>query len=226
MAGKTIRVLIADDIEAHRRRFSRLIGSQPDMELVGQAQSGYEVVLLAAIKKPDVILMDIEMENKVAGITAAQEILRQFKDAKIIMLTVHEDETTIFEAFSFAITDYIVKTSSSEEILAGIRNAYQGTSPIRSNIAEKMRREFVRVKRSEASLLLTLSALSKLTASELAILKLFCQGYSKRQIAQMRTVEYDTIKKQTTNILKKFEAERMSDITHVLNQIDLWKYLT
>ena len=84
----------------------------------------------------------------------------------------------------------------------------------------------MRVKRSEASLLLTLSALSKLTASELAILKLFCQGYSKRQIAQMRTVEYDTIKKQTTNILKKFEAERMSDITHVLNQIDLWKYLT
>lgn len=88
MAGKTIRVLIADDIEAHRRRFSRLIGSQPDMELVGQAQSGYEAVLLAAIKKPDVILMDIEMENKVAGITAAQEILRQFKDTKIIMLTV------------------------------------------------------------------------------------------------------------------------------------------
>lgn len=225
MAEKTIRVLVADDIEAHRRRFARLICSQPDMELAGQAQSGYEAVLLAAVEKPDVILMDIEMENKFAGINAAKEILHRFQDTKIIMLTVHEDETSIFEAFSFAIADYIVKTSSSEEILAGIRGAYQGNSPIRSNIAQKLRREFARAKRSEASLLLTLSSLSKLTVSELDVLKLFCQGYSKRQIAQIRTVELDTIKKQTTNILKKFEAQRISDITCILNEIDLWKYL-
>lgn len=225
MENTKIKVLIADDMEAHRRRLNRIISAQPDMEVAGLAESGYEAVLLSATRRPDIILMDIEMESKTAGIQSAQQINQNLPDIKIIMLTAHQDESLIFQSYQSGIMDYIIKTASNEEIIAGIRHAYDGTSPIRGEIAQIIRNEFKRLRNNESSVLYVINNIAQLTASELEVLKLFCQHKTKKEIAQERMVEFDTVKKQTTSILKKFHKETMSEVVSLIKELNLLDYL-
>lgn len=225
MEHEIIKILIADDMEAHRRRLNRIISAQPDMEVVGIAKSGYEAVLLSATKRPDIILMDIEMESKTAGIQSAEQINQNLPDIKIIMLTVHQDESMIFQSYQSGIVDYMIKTISNEGLISGIRHAYEGNSPIRAEIAQIIRNEFKRLRTHESSLLFVVNNISQLTVSELEVLKLFCQHKTKKQIAAERVVEYDTIKKQTTSILKKFDKENISDVVALIAELNLLDYL-
>lgn len=225
MENIKIKILIADDMEAHRRRLNRIISAQPDMEVVGLAQSGYEAVLLSATRRPDIILMDIEMESKTAGIQSARQINQNLPDIRIVMLTAHQDESLIFQSYQSGIVDYIIKTASNEEIISGIRHAYEGTSPIRGEIAQIIRNEFMRLRNNESSILYVINNISQLTTSELAVLKLFCQHKTKREIAQERVVEYDTVKKQTSSILKKFNKESISDVVDLIKELNLLDYL-
>lgn len=225
MEKQKIKLLIADDMEAHRRRLNRIISAQPDMEVVGMAQSGYEAVLLSATRRPDIVLMDIEMESKVAGIQSAQQINQNLPDIKIIILTVHQDESMIFQSYQSGIVDYMIKTASNEEILSGIRHANEGTSPIRGEIAQIIRNEFMRLRNNESSILCVINNISQLTTSELGILKLFCQHKTKKEIAQERVVEYDTVKKQTSSILRKFNKETISDVVDLIMELNLLNYL-
>lgn len=217
-SSEKIRILAADDMEAHQRRLKRILSDVEDMELVGTANTGGEAVKLAEELTPDVILMDIEMENATAGITAASEIHKFLPDSKIIMLTVHDSDEIVFQAFQTELSDYLIKTLPAEEIIKGIRDAYHETSIIRAEIAAKIKREFRRIKSNEESLLFLFSILSKLTISELAVLKLICEGKTKHQIADERVVEYDTIKKQITSILRKFSLPSTADVAELVNK--------
>lgn len=222
---KKIKVLIVDDMEAIRRRLERIISKQPDMELVPSASTGHDAVEHATIYKPDVILMDIEMENKYAGIMAAKEISENLMNTKIIILTVHMDDNIIFSAFQTGIIDYLVKDAPIDEIIDAIKSAFNNLSPIRPLIAEKIRNEFRRVKNSEESLYQNISLVSKLTASEVEVLKLFCENKSKKEIAKIRCVEEDTIKKQVNHILKKFNKRSMKEVVKTINHLKIFDVL-
>jgi DNA-binding NarL/FixJ family response regulator len=222
---KTVKILIVDDMEAHRRRVERILQKEPDMELVESAKSGYEAVLYAAMHKPDIILMDIEMENKYAGITAAKQINENLPDIKIIVTTVHDDDNIVFAAFQTGIVDYVIKTTSAAEIVDAIRSAYNDLSPIRPIIAQKIRNEFKRIKNNEESLIFVLKMISELTPSELEVLKLLCNDKSRRQIADERCVEFDTVKKQISSILKKFNMENTKQIVSAVNSLKIFDTL-
>ncbi len=217
-----IKIVIADDMEAHRRRLERIIHSHADMELAGSLSTGSETVLCALQSRPDIILMDIEMETQFAGIEAAKEIHQRLPETKIIVLTVHEDDNIIFAAFQTGIVDYMIKSSTPEEIADGIRSAYQDDSPIRPIIAKKLRNELVRVKNTETKLMSVLNIISLLTPSELEILKLLCQSHSRQKIAELRSVELETIKKQINGILKKFNMQRSKDVVRLINELKIF----
>ena len=121
--AEIIRILIADDFQLLREDMSELINRQPDMEVVGMAASGKDIVALAKQIPYDLILMDIEMEQKNAGIQAT-EIIRQDKpDAQIIFLSVHETKDIVVTAMGAGAIDYLVKGCPEEEILHHIRCA-------------------------------------------------------------------------------------------------------
>ena len=101
-----IRVLIAEDLEPIRKKYVYYLSQCADIELVGSVESGKEAVETALSAVPDVILMDIEMETKDAGIRASREILAHYPDIKIIILTVYEDDELIFSAFQLGVCDY------------------------------------------------------------------------------------------------------------------------
>lgn len=225
MPEKKIRILIADDMEAHRRRLERVIAQSDQMECVAKASSGYETIMHAAIEQPDIILMDIEMESSYAGIDAARQINEKLPHIKIIVLTVHKDENFIFSAFQTGIIDYLLKTSTNEEVIEAILSAYHNRSPIRPMIAEKIREEFARVKRTESSLLYIIQIISELTPSELQVLRLLCEGKSRKQIAEERSVEYETIKKQINSLLKKFHQSSIAEVIRSVNELRIFEVL-
>lgn len=220
-----IKVMIVDDMEAHRRRLERIIQKEPDIKLVSAAKNGYEAVMHAIMHNPDIILMDIEMEEARAGINASRQIHKELPNVKIIILTVHDHSQIVVAAFQTGIVDYILKTAEPNEIVEAIRSAYNNLSPIRPIIAEKIRTEFREVKSREQSLLYVLKLVSELTASELEILKMLCSGLTRKQIANQRFVEASTVKKQINNILKKCEQERTKDLIQIMKHLKIFDML-
>jgi DNA-binding NarL/FixJ family response regulator len=213
-----IKLLIADDFEAHRRRLENILKEQADMVIVSSVQGGEEAVRLADATSPNIILMDIEMEDKYAGIRASKEINAAHPDIKIIMFTVYIDDKIVFSAFQTGIVDYVVKSSGKDEIIEGIRSAYINHSPIRPIIAEKIRNEFKRTRAMEKNLLYMLHLTSTLTPSELVTLRLICTGMTRRQIAEKRFVTSETIKKQIGNILSKTGASNSRQLVLKLRE--------
>lgn len=217
-----IKILVADDLEIHRRRLERLIKDQKDLQLVGAAQSGYEAVMMAAIEKPNIILMDIQMETAMAGVDAAKQINDKLPDIKIIILTIHKDDSIVFAAFQTGIVDYILKTASDEEILDAIYSAYNNLSPIRPIVAQKIRNEFQRMKESEQSILFVIKIISDLTPSELKVLQLLSENKTRKEIAEIRCVEQDTIKKQINSILKKFNKKSYKEVLKIIDNLKIF----
>ena len=210
--NEKIKVLIAEDVAPIRKRYLKILNSHPSIEVVGDVESGTDACILAKKLKPDVVLMDIEMECKDAGIRATGEILAENPQIKIIILTVYEEDELIFSAFRLGACDYILKNSSEEDIISGVIGAYHNSSPIRPEIADKIRNEFQRVKTYESSFLFMLNLLSTLTPRELDTLYLLSNGYSKKDVCEMRCVEMSTVKSQVHNILKKFNKKKIADI--------------
>ena len=164
MDGK-IRILIADDFELLREDLASVI-RQPDMEVVGCAASGKEIVELSAQVEYDLILMDIEMESMNAGIVATERIREQKPHANVIFLTAHETREMIVTAMGAGAADYLVKGCPDEELLTHIRCAYEGHPIMQSMIHETIMQEYVRLQRSERSLLFFINNISKLTGTD------------------------------------------------------------
>lgn len=220
-----IRILVVDDIQPICKRYEKYINSEENMQVVGIANTGADAVKLARELKPDIILMDIEMETRRAGLDAMEQILSELEQTKIIILTVYEEDELVFEAFQLGVTDYLIKNASKDEIIACIQDAYDGCSPIRPVIAEKIRREFQRIKKSEQSFLYCLHIVTQMTQTELDILELLNQGYSRADICRIRCVELSTVKTQIKSILKKFGKSTTAEVIQELNALQVLEYL-
>ena len=221
-----IQVLIAEDMPALLRKYKRELEKESDIKIVGAVQSGYEAVMQAALLRPDVVLMDIEMETRTAGLDAARQILAQLPGTKIVILTVYEDDESIFKAFQFGVSDNVLKNSRHEELITCIEDAFHNRSPIRPVIAEKIRREFQRAKTSEQSLLYNLQLISQLTPTELDILNLLNQGYSRQEICDLRCIAPSTVKTHIHNVLRKFGKASATDVIDHLNALHIFEYLS
>lgn len=220
MADKK-KILIADDFQLLREDLTELINNQRDMEVVGTASSGKEIVNLARNTEYDLILMDIEMETMNAGILATQEIREADPEAGIIFLTAHETREMIVTAMGAGALDYIVKGCEDKEILYHIRCALKG-NPIMSNkIHETVMQEYARLQQSEKSLLFFINNISKLTATEREMIKLLLQGYKVHEIAEARSVEVSTIKTQIKGLLRKFGCSRTKEIVQIIRELNI-----
>ena len=225
MSERKIKVLIIDDMDSIIKRFKRILSCTGDIEVTGTASSGCDAIVMAISHKPDIILMDIEMETRNAGITASEQIVKMLPDIKIIILTVCEEDETIFSAFQTGIVDYIVKSSDSDEVVSAVRAAYQNKSLLRPGIAEKILREFRRIRNSENDMMFALNILSKLTESEIYLVELLIQGKNRREIAKIKCVEMSTVKSQINALLKKFNMHNTKGIIYMLKGINIFEII-
>ena len=214
-----IRIMMADDSPQTRSYFANILSHEDDIDLAGTASSGAEAVQMARELRPDIILMDIQMETRIAGISASKQILKEMPGTKIIILTILEDDDLLFQAYCAGVIDYIIKTDSINQILTSIRNAHQNQMILRPKYAEKIILELKRVREEQNDLLHGLNILTMLSNSEFEVLKCLYQGMNARQISESRYVSQGTVKTQIHSILKKFDMKSVSDVIRHLKAI-------
>lgn len=217
-----IRVAVCDDILQIRKYFEQIISEQEDMEFAGEASSGKEIVALAGRVKPDIILMDIQMETEYAGVTATRKILEENPEIRILMITIHEDEEYISQSYFAGAVDYIIKTDSKEEICAAIRSVYEGQEFVRPGVAKTVIKQLRSVYRTNQSLMYVIHMVSRLTVTEIEILKALYDGKTKKEIAEERYVELDTIKFHVKNILRKMQCHTTKELVKVMKELQVF----
>ncbi len=225
MADK-IKVLIVEDDDLITKHYRTLLSKDPDLDIAGGAANGYEAVMLAALQKPDVILLDVELEDKQAGLRAASEILAHMPEIKIVVLTVCETDETVFRAFELGVTDYLLKNMPPEDVIKAVKDAFYDRSPIHANIASKIKREFRRIKSSEDNLFQYFSIITQLTPAELENLELLLNGYSRDEICSKRHIEFSTLKTQIYSTMKKFNKDNISEVLEILRDLHLLEILS
>ena len=139
--AEPIRVLVVDDQELFRRGLTMLLAVEPGIEVVGEAGDGIEGESLAASAAPDVILLDIRMPKR-SGIEACLAIKESVPATKIIMLTVSDEESDLYEAVKSGASGYLLKDSSIEEVAQAVRVVVEGQSLISPSMAVKLIDEF------------------------------------------------------------------------------------
>jgi len=215
-----IRIMIADDMPQVAEYYKMILEGEKEFEVVGIANSGKQAYELALKLKPDIILMDIQMETEVAGITATAEIKSVLPATKVIMLTSHNDSNNITESFAAGATDFLTTDSSVVEIVGKIKD-YSVNNGENDYVKKALVDEVMKLQSENKSLLYVLVLLSRLSKSEMQILNLISQGKTYRQIAKERTVEEVTIRSMVNKMKKKLGVDSLKDIAKTLKECDI-----
>jgi len=210
----TIRVLICDDHALFRRGLVMVLESEDGIEVVAEAEDGEDAVAKAEESAPDVILMDVRMP-KMSGIEATRAIADAVPTAKILMLTVSDEEEDLYEAVKAGATGYLLKEISIEEVANAIRAVTTGQSLISPSMASKLLSEFNNLAKQAQQKVLA----PKLTDRELQVLKLVAQGLSNREVAEQLFISENTVKNHVRNILEKLHLHsRMEAVVYAVRE--------
>jgi len=211
-----IRVVIADDHVLYRRGLQMVVSQDDDIEIVGEAGDGKEAVDRTVELLPDVVLMDVRMPHT-SGIQACQTIKALVPSTKIIMLTMSDEESDLYEAVKAGANGYLLKDVPGEEIAAGIRAVASGQSLISPSMASKLLTEFASmIKKSEERPQLPVP---RLTERELEVLKLVARGMANRDIAKELFISENTVKNHVRNILEKLQLHsRMEAVVYAVRE--------
>ncbi len=199
-----IRVLIVDDHALFRRGLEMVLKEENDLEVVGEACDGAEAVSRAAESLPDVILMDIRMPRS-SGIDACRAMKAAGPSAKIVMLTISDEEEDLFEAIKAGASGYLLKDIPLDEVAESVRAVDGGQSLINPSMAAKLITEFATLAKREADEQPEQLPVPKLTDREMEVLKLVAKGASNRDIAKELFISENTVKNHVRNILEKLQ---------------------
>jgi len=204
LQAEPIRAMIVDDHALFRRGLEMVLDSEPDIELVGQASDGAEAVEKAAESLPDVVLMDIRMPRS-SGIEACRAVKEAAPSAKIVILTISDEEEDLFEAIRAGASGYLLKDIPLDEVAGAVRAVHGGQSLINPSMAGKLLTEFATLaKRDDEERAQELPA-PRLTEREMQVLKLVARGMNNRDIAKELFISENTVKNHVRNILEKLQ---------------------
>ena len=222
--GGPIRVLIADDHDVVRRGFSLVLGTQSDLELVGEAADGQEALDQALRLRPDVVLMDVAMP-RMGGLEATRRLKARLPQVCVLVVTSHEEPEYLLEAIEAGAAGYVLKGAPMTRLIGALRRVMEGESPLDQELATRLIRSFSekvndRQGRTKPKLEDRLQPLVEpLTKRELEVLGLLAEGKSNPRIAQDLVIARPTVKTHVERIIRKLGV---SDRTQaVVRAIDM-----
>lgn len=209
--SESIRVLIVDDHSVVREGLRAFIGTQPGVEIIGEAENGIQAVELTRQLKPDVVLMDLVMAE-MDGIEATRRIKADNPKACILVLTSFADDDKVFPAIKAGALGYLLKDSTPQQLLAAINDVYHGVSSLHPLVANKLIRELNRPPNLPPTR-------EPLTGREMAVLELVAQGLPNTEIAGRLTLSEWTVRTHISNILSKLHlANRTQAALYALRE--------
>ncbi len=211
-----LRVMIVDDHALFRRGIQMVLEQEPDLEVIGEAADGAEAIEKAQELMPDVVLMDVRMPRR-TGIEATQEIKELLPHAKILMLTISDEEADLYDAIKAGASGYLLKEISIEEVADAIRSVWAGQSRISPSMASKLLTEFAAMsKRADERRQVPAP---RLTEREMEVLRLVAEGMNNREIGQALFISENTVKNHIRNILEKLHLHsRMEAVVYAVRE--------
>lgn len=197
-----IRVMVAEDHSMVRQGLKQLIELEEDIKVVAEAANGIEAVDSFQMHQPDVVLMDINMPKQ-NGLQALETIKQKDPDAKIIMLTIHQDREYLFKALQLGANGYVLKDADGAVLMEAIRKVYQGEAYIQPTMARELILEFKRYTSGQAAAAKKNRLLSD---RELEVLGLIAKGMLNREIAKKLYISEKTVKNHISSIFKKLKV--------------------
>ena len=195
-----IRVLIADDHPLFRDGMHGLLDSEADTEVVGEAKTGEEAVELAEVLRPDVILMDLKMPG-INGIQATREVLNRSPHIAVLVVTMFEDDDSVFAAMRAGARGYLLKDARGDEVINAIRAVAGGQAIFGPGIAQRLMGFFASPNPNVPP-----RAFPELTAREEEILALVANGHSNAEIAERLYLSLKTVQNHVSNIFAKLQV--------------------
>ncbi|PJF40510.1 MAG: DNA-binding response regulator [Chloroflexi bacterium] len=212
MTEEVIRIFIADDHRVVREGLRVLISTEPNMEIVGEAENGVDTVRMVRELNPDVILLDLVMEP-MGGIEAIEQIKAENPDARILALTSFADDDVVFPAIKAGALGYLLKDSTPHELLQALHNVYQGIPSLAPSIALKLIHEINQPSSASSA------PPEVLTEREVFVLKHVAQGLSNQEIASALNISERTVRNHVGSILGKLHlANRTQAALYALRE--------
>ena len=202
----TIRVLIADDQELVRSGFRLILERQPEIEVVGEASDGLEVIAAAAKLRPDVVLMDIRMPN-LDGIEATRRLHESLREPvpRVLILTTFDLDEYVYEALRAGASGFLLKDASVEDLVAALRVVAAGGALLAPSVTRRLIERFAQQPPHSGSAPVEL--IESLTARELEVLRLVARGHPNATIAETLTISEPTVKTHVGHLLAKLGAQ-------------------
>lgn len=205
-----IKLVLADDHAVVRSGLRMLLQAQPDMEIVGEAESGAQALAQVRSLQPDVILMDIQMPG-MNGIEATRQIKEADAETAVLALTMHEDDQYFFEMLQAGASGYLPKRAAPDELVRAIRTVSRGEVFLYPSLATRLVQSYVGGDAGEDSVALV----SDLTPREREVLVLIAEGLTNPEIAEELVISVKTVDRHRENIMRKLNLH---------SRIDLVKY--
>ena len=203
--GKPIRVLIVDDHPVVRQGLQSLLSNYPDIQVVGEADTGLRALEVTARLQPDVVLLDIRMPGA-SGIDITRQLRQQNRQARIIILTAYEENEYLMEALQAGAHGYLLKSASHGTLAEAIRNAHAGQRVLSPSLVDGVLRQFEELAKE------SLVSQSGLSESELEILQLLAEGATNNEIAERLYWSEATVKRKMRDILAKLGGNNRAQV--------------
>ncbi|MCK5011435.1 MAG: response regulator transcription factor [Deltaproteobacteria bacterium] len=202
------RIFIAEDQTIVRDGLRALLSSNPNFEVVGEAEDGRELIRNIEEYNPDLILMDLSMP-RMNGMEAIKEVKKLLPDTKILVLTIHKTEEYILPVLKAGADGYVLKNDTQSELMTAIKSVLEGKSYLSPGVSQKVIEGYVEGSKTVK----TKSSWDTLTQREREILKLIAEGYKNREIADDLCISIKTVVKHRANLMEKLDLHNVSALT-------------
>lgn len=204
-----IRIAIVEDDKNYNQALKKIIDFQDDMECVAQFYNGKTALLELKSIEPDVVLMDIQLQD-LSGIDLVFQLTETMPNTTFVMCTSFENDEKIFSALRAGASGYLVKGEPMDKIIQAIQEAHKGGAPMSFTIAKRVLQHFQESK-------VQVQSISLLTATEKEVLELLAQGLLYKEIADKKFVTIDTVKKHIGNIYRKLQVNNKIEAINKFN---------
>lgn len=222
---KTVRVLVVDHFEKSAKAMIKILKSEAGIQLLDQANNGYEAITKVLRLLPDVVFMNVNMETSMAAVSACKEICACAPETKVILYGSPETEEIVFKAFQMGAVNFLIADYSPEEVIASILDAMEGKASIHHSAAARLRGKIQILMGVEDNLTYILNVLIQLTPAELNILKLVYGGMRYQEVAKVLFISTSTMKTHISHILRKFNLENITQVQELLRSTELFSII-
>ena len=202
------RIALADDHVLVRQGFKRILEGVGDLEVIGEANDGIELLNLLSQVTPDMVILDIFMPN-LRGIEAIHEIKKIHPDVKVLILTMHKDKEYLYLSLSAGAKGYLLKEDADKELFSAIEKVRQGKTYISPFFSEEVVDDLVQIGRGDAK---TIFETDPLTPREREVLKLVAEGKSSKEIALLLFISVSTVNNHRASIMEKLNLNKATDL--------------